>query len=192
VLQHPQESRKLYGTARMLAGSVEHAKLSVGLSWRSLANAWGAPADPKRWGVLFVGTQKSFQGKDGRPPRILGVKSPSDTPLDGVVILDGNWKQAKTLWWRNPWLLRLTRLAVRRDKPSDYSAVRRQPRKECLATIEAAAEVLRHLERTPATAEALDQLFQEALERAQQLRTLPMEALFPSLGLESPDAATAP
>jgi DTW domain-containing protein YfiP len=166
----------------MLAGSVENARLKVGLSWRSLANAWGEPGakiDPKRWGVLYVGTNKVFRGKDGRAPRVLGVKTPADTPLEGVVILDGNWKQAKTLWWRNPWLLRLTHLAVRREKPSDYSTVRRQPRKECLATIEAAAEVLRHLERSPDTADALDQLFAEAVERANQLKALPPAVLFP-------------
>src|SRR5204862_7870678 len=27
--------------------------------------------------------------------------------LDGIVLLDGSWKEAKTLWWRNPWLLKL-------------------------------------------------------------------------------------
>lgn len=191
VLQHPQESRKFYGSARMLAASVEGAKMQVGLSWRSLANAWGQPVDPKRWGVLYVGTNKSFKSKDGRAPRILGTKSPADTPLEGVVILDGNWKQAKTLWWRNPWLLRLTHLAVKREKPSDYSAVRRQPRKECLATIEAAAEVLRHLERTSDTAEALDQLFAEAVERAAQLKALPPHLLVPDSTDGPADATVA-
>ncbi len=183
VLQHPQESRKFYGTARMLAATVEGAKLKVGLSWRSLANAWSDPntrLDPKRWAVLYVGTTKTFKGSDNRAPRLLGVKSPSDTPLEGVVILDGNWKQAKTLWWRNPWLLRLTHLAVKREKPSDYTTVRRQPRKECLATIEAAAEVLRHLERSPETAEALDQLFVEAVDRANQLKEVPLSTLVPT------------
>lgn len=165
----------------MLVSAVEGAKLQVGLSWRSLANAWGSPVDPKRWGVLYVGTNKAFKGKDGRAPRVLGTKSPADTPLEGVVILDGNWKQAKTLWWRNPWLLRLTHLAVKREKPSDYGSVRKQPRKECLATMEAAAEVLRHLERTPDTAAALDQLFAEAVERAAQLKLLPPEVLFPEV-----------
>ena len=188
VLQHPQESRKFYGTARMLASTVLGAKLQVGLSWRSLANAWGEPTDPKRWGVLYVGTTKAFKGKEGRAPRVLGTKSPADTPLEGVIILDGNWKQAKTLWWRNPWLLRLTHLAVKREKASDYTSVRRQPRKECLATIEAAAEVLRYLERTPESAEALDQLFAEAVDRAAQMKLLPPEVVFGESVPEAPDA----
>jgi hypothetical protein len=25
--------------------------------------------------------------------------------LDGLIVLDGTWSKAKTLWWRNPWLL---------------------------------------------------------------------------------------
>ena len=32
--------------------------------------------------------------------------------LDGVVLLDGSWSEAKTLWWRNPWLLKLRRLVL--------------------------------------------------------------------------------
>jgi hypothetical protein len=89
-------------------GAVSVLAETSALAITSLANAWGAPTDPKRWGVLYVGTTKAFKGKEGRTPRVLGTKSPADTPLEGVIILDGNWKQAKTLWWRNPWLLRLT------------------------------------------------------------------------------------
>ena len=39
VLQHPQEQDRVLGTARLLAGSLVHAKVVVGLSWRNLANA---------------------------------------------------------------------------------------------------------------------------------------------------------
>ena len=30
--------------------------------------------------------------------------------LEGIVLLDGSWGEAKTLWWRNPWLLKLRRV----------------------------------------------------------------------------------
>ena len=29
--------------------------------------------------------------------------------LKGIIVLDGTWSQAKALWWRNPWLLKLRR-----------------------------------------------------------------------------------
>ena len=47
--------------------------------------------------------------------------------LEGVVLLDGSWSEAKTLWWRNPWLLRLRRLVLNprhRSRFGDYAASR--------------------------------------------------------------------
>ena len=52
VLQHPQEQDHALGTAGLLVQTLANARLTVGLSWRNLAQAVGAPADPKNWGVL--------------------------------------------------------------------------------------------------------------------------------------------
>ena len=38
--------------------------------------------------------------------------------LDGAVLLDGSWSEAKALWWRNPWLLKLRRLVLNPQHPS--------------------------------------------------------------------------
>src|SRR4051794_27654522 len=32
--------------------------------------------------------------------------------LEGVVLLDGTWSQAKALWWRNPWMLKCQRVIL--------------------------------------------------------------------------------
>ena len=56
----------------------------------------------------------------------------------GVVIFDGSWAQAKTLWWRNPWVLKAQRLALNPKRASLYGNLRREPRREALSTIEAA------------------------------------------------------
>jgi len=71
------------------------------------------------------------------------------------VLLDGSWKEAKTLWWRNPWLLKLHRLVVNPPTPARLGRLRREPRREALSTLEAAALVLRHLEAAPTAADAL-------------------------------------
>ena len=71
--------------------------------------------------------------------------------LDGVVVLDGTWKEAKTLWWRNPWLLKLHRLVLNPPRKSRYGRVRREPRREALSTIEAVGLLMKHLDGGPET-----------------------------------------
>jgi DTW domain-containing protein YfiP len=75
--------------------------------------------------------------------------------IEGVVLLDGSWREAKTLWWRNPWLLKLRRLVLNPQRPSRYSRIRREPRREALSTLEAAAVVLKHLDGRPDIGAAL-------------------------------------
>ena len=58
--------------------------------------------------------------------------------LEGIVLLDGTWSQAKTLWWRNPWLLKLQRLVLNPPAPARLGRLRREPRPEALSTLEAA------------------------------------------------------
>lgn len=50
--------------------------------------------------------------------------------------------QAKTLWWRNPWLLELARVSLVPREPSMYGKLRKEPRREWVSTLEAIADVL--------------------------------------------------
>ncbi len=66
--------------------------------------------------------------------------------IDGVILLDGSWSEAKTLWWRNPWLLKLRRIVLNPPQKSRFGAIRREPRREALSTLEAAALLLKHVD----------------------------------------------
>jgi DTW domain-containing protein YfiP len=48
--------------------------------------------------------------------------------LEGLVVLDGTWSQAKALWWRNAWLLKLRRavLVPKHWQKSLYKELRRE------------------------------------------------------------------
>ena len=35
--------------------------------------------------------------------------------VKGIVVFDGTWAQAKTLWWRNAWVLKARRLVLNRS-----------------------------------------------------------------------------
>jgi DTW domain-containing protein YfiP len=69
--------------------------------------------------------------------------------IEGVVLLDGTWSQAKALWWRNPWMLKCQRVVLAPGWTSRYGKLRREPRRDGLATIEAAAIMLANLEGRP-------------------------------------------
>jgi hypothetical protein len=158
ILQHPQEKRQALTTAAHITAALANAKIAVGLSWPNLSRALGREADPRRWGVLYLGSAKPAArleivalGRGDEPAD--GV--PVLRRLDGLVLIDGTWSQAKGLWWRNPWLLKLHRLVLNPAQPARYGKIRREPRREALSTIEAAALVLRHAEPGGEAADAL-------------------------------------
>jgi DTW domain-containing protein YfiP len=87
-----------------------------------------------------------------------------------VVLLDGTWSQAKALWWRNPWMLKCQRVILNPAHPSRYGRLRKEPRKDGLSTIEAAATLLAGLERRPDIAETLNASFERLLTRYREVQ----------------------
>jgi hypothetical protein len=162
ILQHPHEKREPLATAPAVVATLQHARLVTGLSWPNLSRALGRDAEPRRWAVLYLGSVRPaaladrrellLLGRDGQP---IVDPAPILRGLDGIVLIDGTWSQAKTLWWRNPWLLKLHRLVLNPPRPALLGKLRREPRREALSTLEAAALALRHLEAGPDAAEAL-------------------------------------
>jgi DTW domain-containing protein YfiP len=156
ILQHPQEQDHLLGTAQLATACLTNATLRIGLSWPSLAKALGRPADPKRWAILHLGSARPADLPKGREIVALDRKGhplkDQDAALaqiEGVVLFDGTWSQAKTLWWRNPWVLKAQRIVLNPRTPSLYGKLRREPRREGLSTIEAAGLILAGLEGRP-------------------------------------------
>ena len=156
ILQHPREKKEPLATAALTVATLRHASLAVGLSWANLSHALGRPADPARWAVLYLGSvrPRAF----GLDREVIAVNRHGEPEadqaamlrdLEGVVLLDGSWSEAKALWWRNPWLLKLRRLVLNPQRPSHYNRLRREPRREALSTIEAAGLLLSRVETRP-------------------------------------------
>ena len=158
ILQHPREKKEALATAAATRALLRRAELVVGLSWTNLARALGRSVDPNRWAVLYLGSARPASFGDQREVIALDRRAepaPGQDAilrgLDGVVVLDGTWKEAKTLWWRNPWLLKLHRLVLNPPRKSRYGRVRREPRREALSTIEAVGLLMKHLDGGPET-----------------------------------------
>jgi DTW domain-containing protein YfiP len=85
--------------------------------------------------------------------------------IEGIILLDGTWSQAKALWWRNAWMLKCRRIVLAPERPSRYGRLRREPRRDGLSTIEAAAMLLARLEGKPEIEAALSASFERLLVR---------------------------
>ncbi|HKW53068.1 MAG TPA: tRNA-uridine aminocarboxypropyltransferase [Stellaceae bacterium] len=177
ILQHPQEQDRVLGTARLAALHFRDATFRIGLSWPSLTKALGRPVDPLRWAVLYLGSARAAQLAPGRDVVVLDRKGVALADreaalrdIEGVVVLDGTWSQAKTLWWRNAWMLKCRRVVLGPDRPSRYGKLRREPRRDGLSTIEAAALLLSRLEKRPEIALALNKSFERMLKRYRAAR----------------------
>jgi DTW domain-containing protein len=173
ILQHPREKREALATAAATRAMLNRAELAVGLSWPNLSQALGRKVDAGRWVVLYLGSARPT--KLGFRDEVIALDRRGEPTadqeamlkgIDGVVLLDGTWKEAKTLWWRNPWLLKLRRLVLNPQHPSRYGRIRREPRREALSTLEATALLLKHLDGGPEVEatllRALDRLLAEA------------------------------
>jgi DTW domain-containing protein YfiP len=162
ILRHPAEKRSAHGTGPLVIEALENAYLATGLSWPNLKVALTKAEAPERltqippsgWGILYFGTglkeslPRELRDRDhlihvsqkgNIHPESAGVIS----GLQGLVVLDSSWRDAKAMWWRNPWMLKLKRLVLIPSQKSAYKAVRRSPKKEQLSTLEAVAQALR-------------------------------------------------
>ena len=195
ILQHPQEPGHQLGSVPLIQSALgKRVAVRIGLSWANLAKALGpeAPAkiDPKKWGVLYLGSgikgdtppwlleklslqkktkpsdRKSFLcpvNKQGFPPHSLEETKTLLKGLEGLIVLDGTWSQAKALWWRNAWLLKAQRLILMPGQASLYGKMRREPRRECLSTLESVAYTLSTLGESESTERKLLESFEAAL-----------------------------
>lgn len=165
ILQHPQEPDKRLGTARLAQLSLTGAELKVGLSWRSHRAILGEDAVPSEWGILYLGS--GVKGKPSGPLTFVNkTGAPAEPPpkLRGFIVLDGTWSQAKALWWRNAWMLKLKRMILTPKEPSLYGKLRKEPRKECLSTIETIATTLEALGEDAAIGVELRARFRKLLQ----------------------------
>jgi DTW domain-containing protein YfiP len=133
ILQHPREHRMPLGTARMAARCLAGSTLVVGTRLDDDPAVRAALDDPARRAVLLW------------PEPAAAPAPPAVADAVTLVVVDGTWAQAKKLLALNPRIAALPRLSIAPEAPSQYR-IRRQPREECLSTIEALATALGVLE----------------------------------------------
>lgn len=153
------------GTARMAHLALAGSRLLDGIAFDDdprLTDLFAADAvAPGSVAVLFPG------------PEARTLDAWPTAPPTKLVVLDGTWHQAGKLLRENPRLAALPRLAFMPAAPGRYR-IRKEPRDECLSTIEAIGAVLTVLEHDAALGEALlrpfDAMVEAQLEHAARAR----------------------
>ncbi len=152
ILQHPRERDVPIGTARLARIGLTNSVLRIDTDFAE---------DPVvRQHVAAGNAYLLFPGEDALDVETAAFPSPIT-----LVVLDGTWNQASKLLKSNPALAALPRLRLTPNRPSLYGEVRREPAEHCVATIEAIAHVLGHLEKDPDRFAPLLRPFANLVER---------------------------
>jgi hypothetical protein len=133
ILQHARERRHPIGTERLARLGLAHVRVVTAYPDDPNLAALGTALPP--------GTALLYPGPGARD---LTALAPGDRPSH-LLVLDGTWSQAHVMYRDTPWLAGLPHVALVPTVPSQYR-IRRQPRRECLSTIEAVVLALRALE----------------------------------------------
>lgn len=133
IVQHPRERRHPLGTARLAELGLRDVRVLVDVEGR-YRGPTAPTAFPERTAVLYPGAQ-------ARP---LPDPTSSEAPTH-LVVIDGTWHQAKTLYRDMTWLHDFPHYVLSPDAPSRYR-IRREPKHDYISTLEALLLALQHLE----------------------------------------------
>ena len=128
LLQHPNEWRKYYSTAKLVKQSIVNSALLRGVVFEeSVLQATLGDTEP----VLLYPGPSSIDCEE--------------LPLDEshtILVIDGTWDEAGKIVWRNPMLQKLRRISFHSTLTSRYR-IRKQPRRGYLSTIESVGHLLK-------------------------------------------------
>lgn len=152
ILQHPRERRHAFGTARLVDLALPDARIEVPRprNSRALDAPLAVPADAA---VLYP-----------HPSAVDLATLPPDERPRVLVILDGTWAHARSLYRHNPWLEQLRHVRLHPSEPSRYR-IRREPRPDFVSTVEAIVAALRILEPETEGLDALLAAFDTMIDR---------------------------
>lgn len=145
ILMHPKEfKQEKAATGRFVHLSFEGSEIIMGLGFDENPGVQSLITDPDKYCVVLYPSSESVTlGKKG-DLRASGFTVPEGKQLV-VFVLDATWACAAKMFRLSPTLQALPRIQFLPGSPSRYY-IKRQPRPECLSTLEACHELMIALE----------------------------------------------
>ena len=157
VLQHPREFRRPVGTARILRICLPRAEILVGPNFHRHALYRELLSGDTLAPIVLFPSPEAHSADDFDAGAYSGDLEPT------LILLDGTWTEAKSLWRDHPEMWGWPRVRIDGAPPSRFR-IKRQPRPGYLSTVEATAELLERLEKAPGKYDPLRDLFSSMVE----------------------------
>lgn len=133
IVQHPRERRHPLGTARFAELGLRDVRILVDTAGRFRGTELPVPFPPKT-GILYPS------------PDAVPLPPPSSPGApEHLLVIDGTWHQAKTLYRDMAWLRTFPHYVLSPDAPSRYR-IRREPELSYISTLEALLLAITQLE----------------------------------------------
>ncbi|MFT5524019.1 MAG: DTW domain-containing protein YfiP [Pirellulaceae bacterium] len=149
ILQHARERFHPFNTARIVHKALTSSELLI--AHTPEFTKMQLPLNPKV-GLLFPSDSAL----------LLEELSPAERP-EQVVVIDGTWHHAKTIFRDVPVLQQLTQYRLAPVKPGNYR-IRREPTETALSTLEAVVAMLRILEPETSNLDSLLSAFNKMVD----------------------------
>jgi DTW domain-containing protein YfiP len=170
VLQHPGEfrSRKTISTTPLIPLVLQHCTIRVGYSFDApdLAPIREALARGQTPLLLFPGSDAISLDEGTATLNSSSSSFPANDAADNettsasrhlLILVDGTWTQARRMIRESPSLMACCqKVEFTSPEKSIYDAIRKEPEKHCLSTLECCAQALIHLEPPPVAAAESD------------------------------------
>jgi DTW domain-containing protein YfiP len=158
ILRHIREAKSTSNTGRLVALAMPNSRI---ISCGGGTRIGLSPLDEESLGA--PGTYILWPDGTGARTDILEIIPPAR-----VVVIDGTWRQARSLYIRTPVLQSIPQLVI--PVPDKHKNRLREPhRSDGMSTLEAVAAAVAILEGTEA-AKPLEVLYEEVVQRALNLR----------------------
>lgn len=142
LLMHPMEwRRQRCGTGRLTCLNLANSEIIPGLAFDSIPRFRELVDDPANYPVLLYPGDGAYDLSSGGFPEGM----PGDRRLVAFLI-DSTWACSKAVLRESPGLLSLPRVKFTPTEPSRF-VIKKQPRPECLSTVETAHQLLLALEK---------------------------------------------
>jgi len=146
LFQHTDESSHPYTTAKLASLGATSITMQVGVTLdQSIFLDWLSEHDVQRPVLLYpphnYAQTHNAQSTPSVNQRLEKSIALTNQPFDGVVVLDGTWRNTREMLLSNPFLCLLPTLSLQASYESEY-VIRKSTKAGGLSTIEAIAELL--------------------------------------------------
>jgi len=139
ILMHPLEARHPVGTGRLAHRCLENSRLWVGVGFDDQSELARLVRDPAVNPLLLFPGPESVDLATILPEKRAQMLDPGREPV--VIVIDATWSIANKMLRLSPVLQEIPRVSFTPASRSQF-LVRRQPRPECLSSLEAIHRVL--------------------------------------------------